>query len=51
MNFTPVLLHDHDEFLNARVFLDGIEKFIGLIGSLADVKKDEIDNKIASKEE
>jgi len=37
MNNTPVLLHDHNEFLNARVFLKGIEIYANLITSLANV--------------
>ena len=37
MNNTPVLLHDHNEFLNARLFLKGIEIYANLIISLANV--------------
>eukprot|EP00939_MAST-03C_sp_MAST-3C-sp1_P001931 g1931.t1 len=37
MPFTPVLLHDHDEFINARIWLDGIGTFVRLITSLANV--------------
>ena len=51
MPFTPVLLHDHDEFLNARVFLDGIEKFIGLIEGLANVNAEGDNENVGSKEE
>ena len=50
MNFTPVLLHDHNEFLNARVFLDGIAKFVGLIESLANIVEVE-EGVVVSKEE
>jgi len=39
MPFTPVLLHDHDEFINARVWLDGIGIFVRLIKSLTSVPK------------
>ena len=28
---TPVLLHDHDEFLNEKVFLKGIEIFVDIV--------------------
>ena len=28
---TPVLLHDHDEFLNEKVFLKGIESFVDIV--------------------
>ncbi|XP_054266599.1 aminoacylase-1-like [Macrosteles quadrilineatus] len=37
MNNTPVLLHDHDEFLNRKVFLNGIQIYVKLISALADV--------------
>uniref|UniRef100_A0A670YHR5 Aminoacylase 1 n=1 Tax=Pseudonaja textilis TaxID=8673 RepID=A0A670YHR5_PSETE len=37
MNYTPVLLHDHNEFLNERVFLHGIEIYAHLIPALASV--------------
>lgn len=37
MNNTPVLLHDHNEFLNAGVFLKGIEIYTHLIENLANV--------------
>eukprot|EP01119_Soliformovum_irregulare_P013129 TRINITY_DN3466_c0_g1_i1.p1 TRINITY_DN3466_c0_g1~~TRINITY_DN3466_c0_g1_i1.p1 ORF type:complete len:327 (+),score=120.73 TRINITY_DN3466_c0_g1_i1:295-1275(+) len=35
MNFTPTLLHDHNEFLNDKIFLRGIEIYMGLIPKLA----------------
>ncbi|XP_059619088.1 aminoacylase-1-like [Phlebotomus argentipes] len=35
MNNTPVLLHDHDEFLHADVYLRGIEIFRKIIGKVA----------------
>jgi len=37
MNHTPVLLHDHDEFLNEKIFLKGIDIFVDIVSSLADV--------------
>ncbi|KAL8587111.1 hypothetical protein ACOMHN_026079 [Nucella lapillus] len=39
MNHTPILLHDHNEFLNQQVFLRGITIYTGLIPALADVKE------------
>jgi len=42
MNKTPVLLHDHDEFLNEDVFLKGIDiycQIIPAIGNVAPPKK------------
>ncbi|CAH1738309.1 aminoacylase-1-like isoform X2 [Aphis gossypii] len=37
MNNTPILLHDHDEFLNEKTFLDGIDIYYNIIKSLASV--------------
>ncbi|XP_067907457.1 aminoacylase-1-like [Heterodontus francisci] len=37
MNRTPILLHDHNEFLNQRIFLTGIDIYTRLIPSLATV--------------
>jgi hypothetical protein len=37
---TPVLLHDNDEFLNASVFLKGIEIMTTLISRLANLPED-----------
>jgi len=37
MNHTPVLLHDHNEFLNESVFLRGIDIFTDIIANVADV--------------
>ena len=34
---TPVLLHDHNEFLNERVFLNGIDAFYHVIKEVAEV--------------
>ena len=35
MPCTPVRLHDHNEFLNERTFLDGIEVFYNIIKEIA----------------
>lgn len=35
MIHTPILLHDHDEFLDKNVFLRGIEIYVKLIGNLS----------------
>ena len=37
MNNTPVLLHDHNEFLNENVFLKGIDIFSDIIAEMASV--------------
>jgi len=37
MNNTPILLHDHNEFLNEKVFLKGIDIYYEVISSLANV--------------
>ena len=37
MNNTPVLLHDHNEFLNENVFLKGIDIFCDIIAEMASV--------------
>ncbi|XP_072136836.1 aminoacylase-1B-like isoform X2 [Mobula birostris] len=37
MNHTPILLHDHNEHLNERVFLTGIDIYSNLISALAQV--------------
>ncbi|XP_051932842.1 aminoacylase-1-like isoform X2 [Hippocampus zosterae] len=37
MNHTPILLHDHNEYLNERVFLRGIDVYKKLIPALANV--------------
>ncbi|XP_004529660.1 aminoacylase-1A [Ceratitis capitata] len=37
MNNTPVLLHDHDEFLQADVYLKGIEIYTKIIKAVANV--------------
>ena len=36
---TPILLHDHNEFLNENVFLRGIEIFCDVISEMASVPK------------
>jgi aminoacylase len=38
MNHTPILLHDHNEFLNDKIFLRGIEIYKEIIASLANAK-------------
>ncbi|KAL6739993.1 hypothetical protein Aduo_013386 [Ancylostoma duodenale] len=38
MNNTPSLLHDHNEYLNEKVFLRGVEIYETLIDNLANVK-------------
>ena len=35
---TPVLLHDHNEFLNEAVFLRGIDIFVDIIQNVANVE-------------
>ncbi|KAH8330623.1 hypothetical protein KR067_005856 [Drosophila pandora] len=35
MNNTPVLLHDHDEYLHADTYLKGVETYIKIIGNVA----------------
>lgn len=37
INFTPVLAHDHDEFLPVDVFLKGIEIYKNILISVANV--------------
>ncbi|KAM9324366.1 aminoacylase-1-like [Gastrophryne carolinensis] len=37
MNNTPILLHDHDEYLSEDIFLRGIEIYTSIISSLASV--------------
>ncbi|XP_076447234.1 aminoacylase-1-like [Babylonia areolata] len=37
MNNTPILLHDHNEFLNEKVFLRGIQIYQQIIPALANV--------------
>ena len=34
MNNTPVLLHDHDEFLNEQVYLRGIEIYEAILANI-----------------
>ena len=41
MNNTPILLHDHDEFLNETIFLRGIDIFEDIIANIADVWQNE----------
>uniref|UniRef100_A0A8C1WX74 N-acyl-aliphatic-L-amino acid amidohydrolase n=1 Tax=Cyprinus carpio TaxID=7962 RepID=A0A8C1WX74_CYPCA len=37
MNLTPILLHDHNEYLNEQVFLRGIQVYERLVPALASV--------------
>ncbi|KAK5639959.1 hypothetical protein RI129_010770 [Pyrocoelia pectoralis] len=37
MNNTPVLLHDHNEYINQNIFLRGIEIYYEIIASVANV--------------
>ncbi|XP_067685085.1 aminoacylase-1A-like [Haliotis asinina] len=37
MNHTPILLHDHNEYLNEKVFLRGIDIYYEIIPALANV--------------
>lgn len=39
MNNTPILLHDHNEYLNEKVFLRGISIYYSIIDSLANQSK------------
>lgn len=39
MNKTPILLHDHNEYLNEKIFLRGIEIYTSIIPALANLKK------------
>ena len=34
---TPILLHDHNEFLNENIFLKGIDIFCDIISEVAQV--------------
>jgi len=38
INNTPILLHDHNEFLNERVYLRGVDIYVQLIRDLTSVK-------------
>lgn len=38
LNHTPILLHDHNERVNERVFLKGIDIFVDVISALANVE-------------
>lgn len=37
MNNTPVLLHDHDEYLHADVYLKGIEIYKKILEKVANI--------------
>lgn len=38
MKNTPILLHDHNEYLNERVFLEGVSFYVDLIPRIANAK-------------
>ncbi|EGC38242.1 hypothetical protein DICPUDRAFT_53427 [Dictyostelium purpureum] len=38
INNTPILLHDHNEFLNEKVFIRGIDIFMGIIPNLVNME-------------
>lgn len=40
MNHTPLLLHDHNEYLNKDIFLKGITIYQELILNLANIHAD-----------
>jgi len=35
MNYTPILLHDHNERLNKNIFVMGISTFVHIIAKLS----------------
>lgn len=35
MNCTPILLHEHDEFLDANIYIEGIQIYSKIIEKLA----------------
>ena len=37
INRTPILLHDHNEFLNEDIFLRGIDIYVELVRALANI--------------
>ena len=37
MNHTPILLHDHNEYLNEDIFLKGIDIYCQLLPAVANV--------------
>lgn len=39
MRNTPILLHDHNEYIDQGVFLDGIQVYERLIAALASAKR------------
>lgn len=43
MNHTPVLLHDHNEFLNEKTFLKGIDFFTTLVSKLSQLPRHSLD--------
>jgi aminoacylase len=43
MNHTPVLLHDHNEYLNENTFLKGVDFFVHLVRELASLSRHGLD--------
>ena len=37
MNKTPILLHDHNEFLNEKIFLRGIDIYMEVLTDLGNM--------------
>ena len=37
MPHTPILLHDHNEFIQEDTFLRGLDLYVDIIGNLANV--------------
>ena len=46
MIYTPQLLHDHNEFLNERVFLEGLRIYSTLIPALANLERNARDDEV-----
>ncbi|KAI9005269.1 hypothetical protein BC832DRAFT_597539 [Gaertneriomyces semiglobifer] len=40
MRKTPVLLHDHDEYLDEHIFLEGVQWYVDIIRGIADVTEE-----------
>lgn len=43
---TPILLHDHDEFINADVYLNGIKIYKEIIRNVGDAKEPNVQTKL-----
>ncbi|KAF6037141.1 hypothetical protein EB796_004549 [Bugula neritina] len=39
MNRTPILLHDHNEYLNEKIFLDGVQIYKTIIEHVANTQE------------